>query len=152
MNSAPGFGRESSCGKPVGQNGVLTGAQPCLPLGLADAPIFALARTCATFKWPPSAKGGRLYVYVPFLSVVVTTGVTPLPDSSASQDGKRGSRRYFRRSQPFGPDSLSTAPNTRSAASHSCRCAPGILRRPSGASPAPDVFRSAPCTDLTDAL
>ncbi|PKI31010.1 hypothetical protein CRG98_048599, partial [Punica granatum] len=24
MNSAPGFGRESSCGKPVGQNGVLT--------------------------------------------------------------------------------------------------------------------------------
>ncbi|OWM75272.1 hypothetical protein CDL15_Pgr020936 [Punica granatum] len=24
MNSVPGFSRESSCGKPVGQNGVLT--------------------------------------------------------------------------------------------------------------------------------
>ncbi|PKI66604.1 hypothetical protein CRG98_013013 [Punica granatum] len=30
MNSAPGFGRESSCGKPVGQNGVLTGFIPHL--------------------------------------------------------------------------------------------------------------------------
>ncbi|PKI46748.1 hypothetical protein CRG98_032888 [Punica granatum] len=28
MNSIPGFGRESSCGKPVGQNGVLTDVDP----------------------------------------------------------------------------------------------------------------------------
>ncbi|OWM84366.1 hypothetical protein CDL15_Pgr021935 [Punica granatum] len=26
MNSVPNFGRESSCGKPVGQNGLLTGS------------------------------------------------------------------------------------------------------------------------------
>ncbi|OWM72729.1 hypothetical protein CDL15_Pgr006216 [Punica granatum] len=82
------------------------------------------------------------------LDRVITTGVTPLPDSSASQDGGRGSCRCFRRSQPFGPDSLSTIANARSAASHSCRRTPGVFRCPSNTSPAPDVLKGASATGL----
>ncbi|PKI59984.1 hypothetical protein CRG98_019616 [Punica granatum] len=72
---------------------------------------------------------------------VFATGVAPLPDSSASQDGGRGSSRYLRRSQPTGSGSFPTTPDARSDASDSCRHAPGVFRRPSDASPAPDVFR-----------
>ncbi|OWM70923.1 hypothetical protein CDL15_Pgr019164 [Punica granatum] len=112
--------------------------------------MFALARTYTAFKRLPSAKGCWLYVYVHFFFIVITTGVTPLPDSSTPQDDGRGSRRCFRRSQPFGPDSLSTASHACSAAPNSHRHAPGILGRPSYAPPAPGVFRGATATGLTN--
>ncbi|PKI41220.1 hypothetical protein CRG98_038389 [Punica granatum] len=81
---------------------------------------------------------------------VITTGVTPLPDSPTSQDGGRGSRRCFRRSQPFGPESLSTTANARSTASHSCRRTPGVFRRPSNTSLAPGVFKGGSAAGLTN--
>ncbi|OWM70406.1 hypothetical protein CDL15_Pgr008695 [Punica granatum] len=81
---------------------------------------------------------------------VITTGVTPLPDSSTSQDGGRRSRRRFRRSQPFGPNPLSTTADTCSATSYSCRRTPGVFRHPSDASPAPGTFRDTSATDLTN--
>ncbi|PKI57840.1 hypothetical protein CRG98_021767 [Punica granatum] len=83
---------------------------------------------------------------------VIATGVAPLPDSSASQDGGRGSSRYLRRSQPTGFGSFSTTSDARSAASNSCRHTPGVFGRPSGTSPAPDVFKSVPSTGLTDVI
>ncbi|PKI58320.1 hypothetical protein CRG98_021297, partial [Punica granatum] len=52
------------------------GAQPRPPLGLADVPIFALARTYAAFKRPSGVKGCRLYVYVPFFSSMLTFALT----------------------------------------------------------------------------
>ncbi|PKI47634.1 hypothetical protein CRG98_031985 [Punica granatum] len=86
------------------------------------------------------------------LDRVIATSVAPLSDSSASQDGERGSSRYLRRSQPTGLGSFSTAPDTRSAASNSCKHTPGVFGRPSDTSPAPDVFRGAPPTSLTDVI
>ncbi|OWM74518.1 hypothetical protein CDL15_Pgr005097 [Punica granatum] len=85
-----------------------------------------------------------------YVREVITTGVTPLPDSSTSQDGGRRSRRYFRRSQPFDPDPFSTTADTRPATSYFCRRTPGILRRPSDASPTPGTFRGASPTGLTN--
>ncbi|OWM73933.1 hypothetical protein CDL15_Pgr010714 [Punica granatum] len=81
---------------------------------------------------------------------VITTGVTPLLDSSTSQDGRRRSRRCFQRGQPFGPDPLSTTADTRPATSHSCRRTPGVFRRLSNTSPAPSVVRGASATGLTN--
>ncbi|PKI44736.1 hypothetical protein CRG98_034871 [Punica granatum] len=72
---------------------------------------------------------------------VITTGVAPLSDSLTSQNGRRRSSRHLRGSQPAGSGPFSTTSNARSAASDSCRHAPG-----------PNVFRSAPCTGLTDVL
>ncbi|PKI68466.1 hypothetical protein CRG98_011155 [Punica granatum] len=83
---------------------------------------------------------------------VITTGVAPLPDSSAFQDGGRGSSRYLRRSQPTGSGSFSTTPDARSTASDSYRHTPGVFGRPSYTSPAPDVFRGAPSTSLADII
>ncbi|PKI73163.1 hypothetical protein CRG98_006450, partial [Punica granatum] len=50
------------------------------------------------------------------------------------------------RSQPFGPDSLSTTANARPAASHSCKRTPGVFRRPSNTSLALGVFGPASLT------
>ncbi|PKI61982.1 hypothetical protein CRG98_017614 [Punica granatum] len=86
------------------------------------------------------------------LDRAIITGVAPLSDSSTSQNGGRRSSRHLRGSQPAGSSPFSTTSNARSTASDSCRHAPGVLGRPSYASPAPDVFKSAPCTGLTDAL
>ncbi|PKI62004.1 hypothetical protein CRG98_017590 [Punica granatum] len=134
-------GRASRSGDgPLGRGvrpGAQKGTQPRPPLGLADALIFALARTYAAFKRPPSAKGCRLYIYVSFLFIVITTGVTPLPDSSTSQNDGRRPSRHLRGSQPAGSGPFSTASNECSAASDSRRHAPGILGRPSYAPPAP---------------
>ncbi|PKI49546.1 hypothetical protein CRG98_030060 [Punica granatum] len=82
------------------------------------------------------------------LDRVITTGVTPIPNSSASQDGGRRSPRCFRRSQPFGPDSLSAIGNTRFATPHSCRRTPDVFRCPSNIAPAPNVFRGASAAGL----
>ncbi|OWM66788.1 hypothetical protein CDL15_Pgr015565 [Punica granatum] len=84
--------------------------------------------------------------------MVIATGVASLPDSSASQDGGRGPSRYLRGSQSADPGSFSTAPDTRSAAFDSRRHTPGVFGHPSDTSPAPNVFRGAPPTSLTDVV
>ncbi|OWM76896.1 hypothetical protein CDL15_Pgr028132 [Punica granatum] len=71
------------------------------------------------------------------LDRVIITGIAPVSDSSTSQNGRRRSSRHLRGSQSLGSGPFSTASNARSAASDSRRHAPGVLGRPSYASPAP---------------
>ncbi|OWM75280.1 hypothetical protein CDL15_Pgr020944 [Punica granatum] len=55
-------------------------------------------------------------------------------------------------SQSTGPGTFSAAPDVCSTTSDSRRRTSGVFRRPFDASPAPDVFRGAPPTSLTDVV
>ncbi|PKI70910.1 hypothetical protein CRG98_008705 [Punica granatum] len=65
---------------------------------------------------------------------VIATGVTPIPNSSTCQDGRRGPRRYLRGSQSTGPGTFSAAPDVCSTTSDSRGRTSGVFRRPFDAS------------------
>ncbi|PKI36567.1 hypothetical protein CRG98_043042, partial [Punica granatum] len=107
------------------------------------------ARFLWVARWNPGGPmitGCPGIVGVPLLSHLGSTLIFP------DRNGGRRSSRHLRGSQPAGSGSFSTASNACSTASNSCRHALGILERPSYAPPAPGVFRSTPCTGLTDVL
>ncbi|PKI34386.1 hypothetical protein CRG98_045223 [Punica granatum] len=89
MNSAPGFGRKSSCGKPVGQNVVLT-----IPVTFRSILVHAFGSIPV---YPGSSAFGSIPVSFGSIPVLISNATPIISKQGTSSHGGNGVRAVARR-------------------------------------------------------